>query len=163
MRQADRLLDEISLQPAAAHHEVHVDLREHLGVGVGALGAVLLAVPHKITRSWLGPAVEGDPVKFLEKKLELRNEDLKRAKEKWQGVAVGPILEIERALDGNARRVLILHRLFLITGGDFRFDAAADRKVAHHGHAAGLTGGDEVVEDLIGDIFVKDALVAEFH
>ena len=28
-----------------------------------AYGAVLLAVPHKITRSWLGPAVEGDPVK----------------------------------------------------------------------------------------------------
>ena len=28
-----------------------------------AYGAVLLAAPHKITRSWLGPAVDGDPLK----------------------------------------------------------------------------------------------------
>src|SRR5437660_8386780 len=37
VRQADRLLDQIALQAASAHHEVQVDLREHLRVGPRAL------------------------------------------------------------------------------------------------------------------------------
>ena len=37
MRQANRLLDEIALERATAHDEVHVDFGEHLRVGCGAL------------------------------------------------------------------------------------------------------------------------------
>ena len=35
------------------------------------------------------------------------------------------------------------------------------REVADDGHAARLAGGDEIVEDLVGDRFVEDAAVAE--
>lgn len=51
--------------------------------------------------------VNGDPVKFLEKKLEIRNKDLNRAKEKWQGIAVGPILEIERDVETIENRLKV--------------------------------------------------------
>src|SRR3954451_8978037 len=44
---------------------------------------------------------------------------------------------------------------------DDRLDAAPDREVADDGHATWLKRGDEVVEDLVGDLFVEDAFVAE--
>src|SRR5437762_9744519 len=49
----------------------------------------------------------------------------------------------------------------LVAGGHRRLDAAADRKIADHGHAARLEQGDQVVQDLVGDALVEDAAVAE--
>lgn len=43
--------------------------------------------------------VGGDPVAFLEMKIQIRGRDLERAHKKWDGIAVGPILAIERDLE----------------------------------------------------------------
>ena len=48
-----------------------------------------------------------------------------------------------------------------VRGRDHRLDAAPHREVADDGHAAGVDGGDEVVEDLVGDVLVEDAAVSE--
>jgi hypothetical protein len=76
-------------------------------------------------------------------------------------------VKVEGILDWNAKRVLILHGIeglyrSFVSDGDLGFDAATNRKVADNGHAPRLTGGDEIVEDLIRDIFVENAFVAEF-
>src|SRR5690349_4093437 len=47
-------------------------------------------------------------------------------------------------------------------GGHDGLDAPAHREVADVGHAARVNGGDEVVLDLIGDVFVKNPAVAKF-
>ena len=39
-------------------------------------------------------------------------------------------------------------------------DPATHIEIAGHGHSAGLTGIDQIVEDLVGDGFMKRALVA---
>ena len=70
-----------------------------------------------------------------------------------------------KRFDWNAKRVLILHyvrlcRLF-VPDSDLGLDAAANRKIADDRHATRLAGGDEIVEDLIRDIFVENALIAE--
>src|SRR5688500_3683630 len=49
----------------------------------------------------------------------------------------------------------------LVRGGDDGLDAAADGEVADDGHAPRLAGGDQVVENLIGDRLVEHAAVAE--
>src|SRR6267378_6635101 len=46
---------------------------------------------------------------------------------------------------------------------DYGLDAPTDGEVPNHGHAARLNRCDEVVEDLVGDVFVVDAPVAEFN
>ncbi|MEO8272455.1 MAG: hypothetical protein ABI620_00135 [Chloroflexota bacterium] len=53
---------------------------------------------------------EGDPLKYIEAKLKLKKEDLERVKKKYEGVAVGPILEVEREIDTleNRRQILEL-------------------------------------------------------
>src|SRR5262245_4836691 len=48
-----------------------------------------------------------------------------------------------------------------ILGGHDRGDPAADREIADDGEAAWLERGDEVVEDLVGDVLVEDAAIAE--
>src|SRR4051812_5496253 len=45
--------------------------------------------------------------------------------------------------------------------GDTGADAAAGGEGGDELEAAGIQGGDEVVEDAVGDILVEDALVAE--
>ncbi len=42
-----------------------------------------------------------------------------------------------------------------------RFDAAAGREIADHGHALRGAHGDQIVEDLVRDRLVEDALVPE--
>src|SRR5262245_64871227 len=42
------------------------------------------------------------------------------------------------------------------------FRSASHGKIADDGHAARFDGGDEVIEDLIRDVFVENAAVAEF-
>src|SRR5688572_29636942 len=49
----------------------------------------------------------------------------------------------------------------LVPDGDLGFDAAPDGKIADHSHSTRLAGGHEIIEDLVGDIFVENALVAE--
>src|SRR5258706_12909979 len=44
--------------------------------------------------------------------------------------------------------------------GDFGGGSAADGEVGGDGHFAGFEGGNEVVEDRVGDGFVEDAFVA---
>ena len=66
-------------------------------------------------------------------------------------------VQIERVLDRASGAVTARG----IGRGDDRLDAAADREVADDRHAAGLAGGDQVVEDLVGHRLVEDAAVAE--
>ena len=49
----------------------------------------------------------------------------------------------------------------VVADGHLGLDAAAHREIADDRHASRLAGGDEIVEDLISDIFVENALVAE--
>src|SRR6476660_4859993 len=49
-----------------------------------------------------------------------------------------------------------------VGGRDEGLDAAANREIADHRHAPRVDRVDQIVEDLVGDRFVKDALVAEF-
>src|ERR671913_2528573 len=46
---------------------------------------------------------------------------------------------------------------------DRRSYAASCREVADHGHPERLAGGDEIVEDLVGQRFVEHALIAKFE
>src|SRR5690606_26669709 len=50
-----------------------------------------------------------------------------------------------------------------VAGDDRRGDAAACREGARDGHTPGGAGADEVVEDLVGDGLVEDALVPELE
>src|SRR6516225_2977058 len=45
---------------------------------------------------------------------------------------------------------------------DRGLDAAADREVARDGHSARVDRGHQVIEDLIGHVFVEDAAIPEF-
>src|SRR5262249_42570683 len=54
-------------------------------------------------------------------------------------------------------------RTFFIRRRDRRQDAAARGEVADDRHAPRGAGGDEIVEDLVGDRLVEDALVAELE
>ena len=71
------------------------------------------------------------------------------------------------AFDGERKRVLILHRQalagFLVADGHFGLDAAAHGEVTDDRHPPRLTGGDEIVENLIRHVFVENALVAELN
>src|SRR5579872_580856 len=49
----------------------------------------------------------------------------------------------------------------LIRRRDHGRDAAPDREVAHDRHAAWRAGGDEIVEDLVGDRLIKDPAVTK--
>src|SRR5437773_2566281 len=42
-------------------------------------------------------------------------------------------------------------------------DSAPYRKISHDRHAAGLQGGDQIVKDLVRDVLVENAAVAEFN
>src|SRR4051794_34699464 len=48
-----------------------------------------------------------------------------------------------------------------IRRGDDGLDPAANAEVTDDGHPAGRAGGDEIVEDLVGDRLVEDPAVAE--
>src|ERR1700704_357193 len=65
------------------------------------------------------------------------------------------------AASGAQARAVSRVRSGGVFGLDDGLDSAADGEVADHGHAAGIERGDQVVEDLIGDLLVEDALVAE--
>jgi hypothetical protein len=41
-------------------------------------------------------------------------------------------------------------------------NAAADGEIAHHRHPARAARTDKIVENLVGDVFVENALVPEF-
>src|SRR3954453_15990753 len=49
-----------------------------------------------------------------------------------------------------------------ILGSDDGLDAAPHRKISDDLHAARMDRADEVVEDLVGDVLVENAAVAEF-
>src|SRR5205085_5704695 len=57
--------------------------------------------------------------------------------------------------DRAASRLLVADR-------HLGLDAAAHRKIADHDHAARAAYPDEIVENLVCDIFVENAFVAEF-
>ncbi len=48
---------------------------------------------------------EGDPREYLKKKIAVRERELERVRKKYEGVAVGPILDVEREID------VLKHRL----------------------------------------------------
>lgn len=54
--------------------------------------------------------VEGDPLKYLDLKIEIKKRELERVKKKYEGIAVGPILEVEREIDLllNRKKVFLL-------------------------------------------------------
>jgi len=78
-----------------------------------------------------------------------------------QSRSIKKSLRPSRALRLNVWSFLKL--LFLIGGGDDGLHPAPHGKIAHHGHAARLNGGDQIVEDLVGDVFVENAAVSEFN
>src|SRR5436190_12657828 len=73
--------------------------------------------------------------------------------------------------DGRAQRATpqalsplpVTRALLLVRRRHARGNAAARREIAHDGHPPRGAGGDQVVENLVGDGLVEDALVAEVH
>jgi hypothetical protein len=51
----------------------------------------------------------------------------------------------------------------LISGCNGRGDATSNREVSHDNHLVRGTRGDQVIENLIRDLFIKDATVAEAY
>ena len=58
-------------------------------------------------------------------------------------------------------RHFLLGRASLARGRHHGLDAAPHRKIADHRHAAWVNHADEIVEDLIRHVFVKNASVSE--
>ena len=53
--------------------------------------------------------------------------------------------------------------LGVVRRGDDRSHAAAHRELTGDGHAPRPAGGDEIVEDLVDDLLVEDAAIAELE
>ena len=78
-------------------------------------------------------------------------------------VARGEGVKIERPFDWYPQRIVRHDRLRLLFVPDrhFSLDSAANGEIARYGHPPRLTRGHEVIEDLVGDILVEDAFIAE--